>query len=128
MASAETRDAIDYKTIKIPAQARDDPEGIDMTYEFDPADYQPDGLHGFCMHAARRDYLGVTWLEYINAEVPETDLAGAIGEAVARRVGGDIELSDAAVAEVARRVIDDLSGDVREAAYVGAGEAIQDAR
>ena len=142
-------------TIKIPERTDADPDGIDMDYEFDPDDYDDTAIHGFYMHRARRDALGLTWLEYVNAQsIPEhvaemlaahsgrkDDLdmswleyldkevfgahvdAEAVAEAINANAGDGVDVD-----ELVARVVDDLSADVRQAAYTGAKEAISEIR
>ena len=132
--------------IKLPATGRDDPEAIrevcaeyhdrgesvpaaavDDADEFDPAHYDAEGEHGYFLHRARKDALGVSWPEYVNMAV--TDAGGmpdtaTLADAVAARIdkadGMDID-------EIAAMVVDDLSGDVRQASFQGAKEALQEA-
>ena len=109
------------------------------------------------MHRARRDALGLTWLEYVNAQaLPENvaemlrahtqrkdDLEMSWLEYLDREVWSGVDESDVAeaiearlgeangsmdVGAIAVRVVDDLSADVRQAAYTGAREALSDLR
>lgn len=132
MAVSETPQSL--ATIKIPEFTDADPEALTSAddpidgYEFDADHYDPDAVHGFYLHRARREALGLNWLEYLNAATPDIPepSAAAIERAVSDAVGGDVD--DASVTQIVERVKDDLSADVREAAYHGAQEAIQDAR
>lgn len=119
-------------SVKFLAATDADPDGIGLGYAYDPADYDPDALHGFFFHRARKAHLGLTWDEYLNEQAPAGagEGPGVDPEAVAAAVRdavGDVEGGgDVDTEALVSRIVDDLAADVRQAAYTGAKEAIQD--
>lgn len=108
----------DLKTIKIPRVTDADPEDVGAAgYEFHEADYQADAVHGYELHRQRRDALGITWLEYINDQAPLLEALEPSG----------VELEQS-IHDISRQVVDDLEGHVRQAAYQGSREALQERR
>lgn len=107
----------DLKTIKIPRVTDADPNGVDTDeYQFREADYNATAIHGYELHRVRREALGITWLEYINEQAPLLE---------ALQPNQSVEL-DEEIADIARQVVDDLEGHVRQAAYQGSREAVRE--
>lgn len=126
-------------SLKIDKRTAADPEGIDREYAFDPADYDPDAEHGGYLHAARKDHLDMTWLEYLNAQAANVGEGGsstviqiqgddeAAMDMLARKVAERLDV-DADPNAIAKALLDDLSSDVRQSAYQGAKEAVVEAQ
>lgn len=100
-----------------------------------PAKYQGKDLEPLAYHRERKSELGMTWLEYINAQEPPVagavdldseQVAEAVAEQVAAAVDGDAE--DMNVEATVEQALDDLVDDVRSASYQGAREALEEAR
>jgi len=112
---AETQAAgSDHRNIVIPNHASD-----------------PD-LKGFQYHSERKDELGLTWLEYINAQAPAGSAdPEAIADAVVAEVdfSGEVDIDPSALSEVVADAVARCvePNDIRQAAYEGAKEAMQEA-
>jgi hypothetical protein len=115
----------DLGTIKIPRTTAADPDGAaNDSFTFDATVYDAEAIHGYEIHRQRKDALGQTWLEYVNEQAtpmaPAEQLAEQLEDGLATGgVGEPIE-------DIARQVVDDLEGHVRQAAYQGAREAIRE--